>query len=184
MAVGVKPPMEVALNPVPKKIGPAFKGDSQKVIAALKEADPAMVKAGIEAGEGKVGAYVILPEMVEFIEKVPENLVAAEFSSGTVYVDVTLTPELKAEGYGREVIRRIQEMRKELDLRVDEKIVAAVRVEDEEVLRLVEAMRGHIAGEVRARRLELGSDLEVRGSLVKEWSVEDVAMTMGVTRSS
>jgi len=184
MAVGVKPPMEVALNPVPKKIGPAFKGDAQKVIAALKEADPAMVKAGIEAGEGKVGAYVILPEMVEFIEKVPENLVAAEFSSGTVYVDVTLTPELKAEGYGREVIRRIQEMRKELDLRVDEKIVAAVRVEDEEVLRLVEAMRGHIAGEVRARRLELGSDLEVRGSLVKEWSVEDVAMTMGVTRSS
>jgi len=184
MAVGVKPPMEVALNPVPKKIGPAFKGDAQKVIAALKEADPAMVKAGIEAGEGKVGAYVILPEMVEFIEKVPENLVAAEFSSGTVYVDVTLTPELKAEGYGREVIRRIQEMRKELDLRVDEKIVAAVRVEDEEVLRLVEAMRGHIAGEVRARRLELGSALEVRGSLVKEWSVEDVAMTMGVTRSS
>ena len=184
MAVGVKPPMEVALNPVPKKIGPAFKGDAQKVIAALKEADPAMVKAGIEAGEGKVGAYVILPEMVEFIEKVPENLVAAEFSSGTVYVDVTLTPELKAEGYGREVIRRIQEMRKELDLRVDEKIVAAVRVEDEEVLRLVEAMRGHIAGEVRARRLELGSDLEVRGSLVKDWSVEDVAMTMGVTRSS
>jgi len=184
MAVGVKPPMEVALNPVPKKIGPAFKGDAQKVIAALKEADPAMVKAGIEAGEGKVGPYVILPEMVEFMEKVPENLVAAEFSSGTVYVDVTLTPELKAEGYGREVIRRIQEMRKELDLRVDEKIVAAVRVEDEEVLRLVEAMRGHIAGEVRARRLELGSDLEVRGSLVKEWSVEDVAMTMGVTRSS
>ena len=184
MAVGGKPPMEVALNPVPKKIGPAFKGDAQKVIAALKEADPAMVKAGIEAGEGKVGAYVILPEMVEFIEKVPENLVAAEFSSGTVYVDVTLTPELKAEGYGREVIRRIQEMRKELDLRVDEKIVAAVRVEDEEVLRLVEAMRGHIAGEVRARRLELGSDLEVRGSLVKDWSVEDVAMTMGVTRSS
>ncbi|AET65143.1 isoleucine--tRNA ligase [Methanothrix harundinacea] len=184
MAVGGKPPMEVALNPVPKKIGPAFKGDAQKVIAALKEADPAMVKAGIEAGEGRVGPYVILPEMVEFMEKVPENLVAAEFSSGTVYVDVTLTPELKAEGYGREVIRRIQEMRKELDLRVDEKIVAAVRVEDEEVLRLVEAMRDHIAGEVRARRLELGSALEVRGSLVKEWSVEDVAMTMGVTRSS
>ncbi|HNT72473.1 MAG TPA: DUF5915 domain-containing protein, partial [Methanothrix sp.] len=182
MNVGEKPLMEVALNPVPKKIGPAFKGDAQKVIAALKEADPAKVKEGIEAGECTVGPYAILPEMVDFIEKIPDNLVAAEFSRGTVYVDVALTPALEAEGYAREVIRRIQEMRKELDLRVDEKIEAAVRVEDEAVLKLVETMRDHISSEVRARRLELGSALEVQGSLVKDWSVEDVVMAIGITR--
>lgn len=73
-------------------------------------------------------------------------------------------------------------MRKELDLRVDEKIEAAVRVEDEAVLKLVETMRDHISSEVRARRLELGSALEVQGSLVKDWSVEDVVMAIGITR--
>ncbi|HOO54083.1 MAG TPA: class I tRNA ligase family protein [Methanothrix sp.] len=182
MSVGEKPPMDIALNPVPKKIGPVFKGDAQKVIAALKEADPAKVKEGLDAGDCMVGGYAIGSEMVEFLEKIPENLVAADFSSGTVYVDVTLTEELKAEGYAREIIRRVQDMRKELDLRVEEKIEASVRVKDEEVLKLVERLKDHIASEVRAMRLEMGSALEVGGALVKDWSVEDVEMTIGISR--
>ena len=181
MNVGEKPPMEIALNPIPKKIGPVFKGEAQKVIAALKEADPRKVKEGLDAGDCMVGGYAIRADMVEFIEKIPENLVAADFSSGTVYVDVTLTEELKAEGYAREIVRRIQDMRKELDLRVEEKIEAFVRVEDEEVLNLVEGMKDHIAGEVRAVHLDMGSALEVKGSLVKDWSVEDVEMTIGIS---
>ncbi|HPE64352.1 MAG TPA: class I tRNA ligase family protein, partial [Methanothrix sp.] len=181
MNVGEKPEMEIATNPVPKKIGPVFKGDAQKVIEALKEADPAKVRDGIKSGECRVGDYTIAPDMVEFLEKIPENLVAADFSSGTVYVDITLTEELKAEGYAREIIRRIQDMRKELDLRVEEKIEASVRVGDEEVLSLVETMKDHIGSEVRAKRLDLGSELEVSGSLVKDWSVEDVEMTIGIS---
>jgi len=182
MSVGEKPPMEIALNPVPKKIGPAFKGDAQKVIQAIKEADPAKVKEGIDAGECMVGAYAITQDMVEFLEKIPENLVAADFSSGTVYVDITLTEELKAEGYAREIIRRVQDMRKEMDLRVEDKIEAFVKVEDEEVLKLAETMKDHIASEVRAKHLEMGSALDVEGSLVKDWSVEDVEMTIGISR--
>lgn len=174
--------MEIALNPVPKKIGPVFKGDAQKVIQAIKEADPVKVREGIDAGEGMVGPYAITPDMVEFLEKVPEKLVAAEFSSGTVYVDVTLTEDLKAEGYAREIIRRVQDMRKEMDLRVEEKIEASVRMEDEEVLKLVLGMKEHISGEVRAKRLDMGSELEVAGTLVKEWSVEGVEMTIGISR--
>ena len=73
-------------------------------------------------------------------------------------------------------------MRKELNLRVEEKIEASVRVKDEDVLKLVEKMKEHIASEVRAKRLDMGSVLEVRGSLVKDWSVEDVEMTIGISR--
>jgi isoleucyl-tRNA synthetase len=73
-------------------------------------------------------------------------------------------------------------MRKELDLRVEEKIEASVRVEDDVVLKLVERMKEHIAGEVRAMHLEMGSALEVGGALVKDWSVEDVEMTIGISR--
>ena len=61
--------------------------------------------------------YKITAEMVQFKELPPQNLPAAEFSGGFVYVDIALTPELEAEGYAREIIRRIQDMRKELDLR-------------------------------------------------------------------
>ena len=182
VAVGEKPEMEIALNPVPKKIGPAFKGEAQKVIEALKGADPAEAKERLIAGEFMLGAYAIVPDMVEFIEKIPENLEAADFSAGTVYVDVTLTEDLKAEGYAREIIRRIQDMRKEMDLRVEEKIEATIRLDDEVVRGLLERMRDHIAAEIRATRLEMGSDLQVRGSLVKGWSIEDLETTIAISR--
>ena len=181
-AVGEKPRMEIALNPVPKKIGPAFKGDAQKVIEAIKEADPVKVREGMDLGDFSLGPYTIGADMVEFVEKIPENLVAADFSSGTVYVDVTLTEDLKAEGYAREVIRRVQDMRKEMDLRVEEEIEASVRLDDEEVAGLLGRMKAYIAGEVRARRLQIGSGVEVEGSFVKDWSIEDLEITIAILR--
>jgi isoleucyl-tRNA synthetase len=90
-------------------------------------------------------------EMVEFKETPPANLSAAEFSKGFVYVDVTLTPELEAEGYAREIIRRIQDMRKELDLRVEDQIKAVVDIESKPILdlalrRRIHSQRGRASG--------------------------------------
>ena len=73
-------------------------------------------------------------------------------------------------------------MRKEMDLRVEEEIEASVRLDDEEVAGLLERMKDYIAGEVRARRLQVGSLVKVEGSLVKDWSIEDLEMTIGVLR--
>jgi len=181
MAPGEKPPMNMALNPIPKKIGPAFKGEAQKVIQAIKAADPLKVKADLETGSCKVESYAIDPEMVEFLEEIPENLVAADFSSGTVYVDITLTDDLKAEGYAREIIRRIQDMRKEMDLNVEDKIIVRVQVGDEDVSNLVLGLKEKISSEVRSKDTMMGTSIKVDGSLVKNWSVEGVDVSIGIT---
>jgi len=181
MAPGEKPPMNMALNPIPKKIGPAFKGEAQKVIQAIKAADPLKVKADLETGSCKVESYAIDPEMVEFLEEIPENLVAADFSSGTVYVDITLTDDLKAEGYAREIIRRIQDMRKEMDLNVEDKIIVRVQVGDEDVSNLVLGLKEKISSEVRSKDTMMGISIKVEGSLVKNWSVEGVDVSIGIT---
>jgi len=182
MPLGEKPAMNLALNPVPKNIGPVFKGEAQKVIVALKSTDPEEVKAGFDSGSCVVGEYTIEPEMVEFLEEVPENLVAADFSAGSVYVDITLNDDLKAEGYAREIIRRIQDMRKELDLNVEDQICSQVRIDSEEVLNLVSSSKDKIGSEVRSPNLEIGHNLEVKGSLVKDWIVEGADMTIGIAR--
>jgi isoleucyl-tRNA synthetase len=78
-------------------------------------------------------------------------------------VDANLTPELEAEGYAREVIRRLQDMRKELSLIVDENIRASVRIEDERVLKLVETLKDLIA-----ERLEPMSLISAAGSRFPE----------------
>jgi len=73
-------------------------------------------------------------------------------------------------------------MRKELDLVVDENIRASVRIEDERVLKLVETLKDLIAEEVRADILDLGSDIDVPGALIKDWDVEGIAMKMGIAK--
>jgi isoleucyl-tRNA synthetase len=182
MATGEKPAMEIDLRPVPKNIGPIFKGDAQKVISALKEADPEVIKKGLDVGECIIDSYEIASDMVEFIEKVPGNLEGTEFSAGTVYVDVTLSDDLKAEGYAREIIRRIQDMRKEMDLRVEDMIEVQVDVDEKEVLNLVRGLKDHIATEVRAKDMMIENSFEVTGSLLKKWTVEGVTINIGITR--
>jgi isoleucyl-tRNA synthetase len=114
----------------------------------------------------------------------------------TVYVDVMLDDSLETEGYEREVIRRIQEMRKQLDLVVSESISAEVLVNNPRVFGLLSNNNsGHkIAGEVLAvgpdkeilfTFLEPGDSLRTH-DMVKDWEIEGatevVSMTIGISR--
>jgi isoleucyl-tRNA synthetase len=118
--------------------------------------------------------------MVSFKDLIPPAIAFAEFSKGNVYVDTELTREIESEGYAREVIRRIQDMRKELALVVVEEINAHVEIKDSKVSELVNESSSIIAGEVRAKSLTIGTNVEVKGALVKDWDVEDVKMKMGI----
>jgi isoleucyl-tRNA synthetase len=73
-------------------------------------------------------------------------------------------------------------MRKELDLVIAESICASVRIEDKRVLNLIETMKSLIAEEVRVEVLDLGSDIDVSGALLKNWDVEGIAMKMGIAK--
>ena len=184
---GEKPKMDLELSPVHKKIGPVYKGEAKAVVAALQAADPFDIKrqldSGCEAGLSYGGKeYCINSEMVQIRELPPENLPAAEFSRGLVYVDITLTPELESEGYAREIIRRIQDMRKEMDLKVEDQIRAEVDIESKPILDLALLKKEHIAGEVRASNFQLGLGLELRGKLVKDWDIEGVCVRIAIDR--
>ena len=106
-----------------------------------------------------------------------------------VYVDVALTPDLEAEGYAREVIRRIQDMRKQLDLAVEDNINAEVAVSDKRILALLHTNEiiAMIGDEVRAKVFGFSKDGSqpdiARFASVKEWDVEGVAMTIGIKKA-
>jgi isoleucyl-tRNA synthetase len=138
----------------------------------------------------------IEPEMVRFDRKMPEDVSVVRTPHGELYIDLRVTPEIQAEGYAREVIRRIQEMRKQLDLVVSESISAEVLVNDARVHGLLSKNSVHkIAGEV----LATGPDKEVlftfikpgdslrTHDMVKDWEIEGatetVSMTIGISRA-
>jgi isoleucyl-tRNA synthetase len=187
LAAGEKPKMDLEIAPVHKKIGPVYKGEAKNVVEAIAAANPTKVKKQLDAGDATISfrgmEYKITAEMVAIKELPSQNLPAAEFSRGFVFVDITLTPELEAEGYAREIIRRIQDMRKELDLRVEDQIRAIVDIESKPILDLALQKKEHIAGEVRAADFQLGLGLELEGKLVKDWDIEGVCVRIGIDRS-
>ncbi|MCT8336291.1 isoleucine--tRNA ligase [Methanoculleus sp. Afa-1] len=176
-------------EPVMRAIGPEFGKEGPKVKALIENADGTALKAAIERdGKAQLDGYEITERHVTFAEALPEGVFAAPMKDATVYVDVTLTPALEAEGYAREVIRRVQEMRRQLDLNVDDFIVAAVGVADERVASLIatEEWQKEIAGEVRAATLTVRRSSERSAgafALEKDWDVEGVQMRIGISRA-
>ena len=135
-------------EPVMKALGKGFGKDSFKVKGLIEAADGNAIKAAIDAGQDRdarrrrPSTFEIGAEHVTFTEKLPEDVFSAPMPDATVYVDIRLTPELEAEGYAREMIRRIQETRRQLDLAVEDFIVADVAVADERICALVRDSMG------------------------------------------
>ncbi|HOV68604.1 MAG TPA: DUF5915 domain-containing protein, partial [Methanoregulaceae archaeon] len=115
---------------------------------------------------------------------------AAPMENGTVYVDVALDDELEGEGYAREVIRRVQEMRRQLDLAVEDEIEAEVIVGDPRVAGLVaDGWHERIGEEVRAVRLSIADRGEVTGTgggktLVVDWDLDGLPVRIRVSRAA
>ncbi|HNT07345.1 DUF5915 domain-containing protein, partial [Methanoculleus sp.] len=176
--------------PVMRAIGPEFGREGPKVKALIEGADGTALKAAIEReGKAELDGYEITARHVAFTEALPAGVFAAPMKDATVYVDVALTPALEAEGYAREVIRRIQEMRRQLDLNVDDYIVADVHVADGRIVALIgeEEWKDEIAGEVRAAVLTVrhadGERPAEPFALEKDWDVEGVQMRIGISRA-
>ena len=160
-------------------IGPEFGADAQRVMDAVEGASREILTEGVTI-DGE--QHEITDEMVTFDAEPPEYISAADFDGGTVYVDTSLTESIEAEGYARDVIRRIQQMRKELALDVDTEIQTAVDVADDRVADLVAQRRDIVATETRTNAFVDNVDRvsENGQTLIEEWDVEGVTVTIGV----
>ena len=188
-------------EPVMKALGPGFGKNSPRVRTMIESADGNFLKAEIDAGRTVTlkdgdAVYEIDSRHVTFTEKLPVEVFSAPMQDATVYVDVRLDDDLEKEGYEREVIRRIQEMRKQLDLVVSEFISVEVLINDLRVYNLLKNNSNHtIAGEVLAivpdkgilfSFLKPGDKLRTHDS-IKDWEIdgatETVSMTIGISRA-
>ena len=114
-------------------LGPAFGADAGDVMNALNEAEVAepTLAALEDAVADATGMDVALTEeMITFETNTPPEVSGVEFDGGVVYVDTTLTEDIEREGYAREVVRRLQEMRKALDLDIETEVRVAAFVDD------------------------------------------------------
>ncbi|MEY4319066.1 MAG: hypothetical protein RL378_170, partial [Actinomycetota bacterium] len=133
-----------------RTLGPRIGGQVQQVIAATKAGDwsvdgDVVIAGGIalEAGE------------YELVLDVADETVAVAFlgNAGFVVLDTVVTPELAAEGLARDVVRAVQQARKDAGLDVSDRI----RLEIESDAVTIIAMRAHqdlISGETLATEID------------------------------
>ncbi len=126
--------VQMKVKPDYAKIGPKYGKLSPQIIAKLAVDSPETVLSHIE----KSGAYrfslepgneevAITLDMLQVERTLPEGYSFAETPLGRIYLDTQRTSALDMEGYARELMRNVQQLRKEAGLQKKERILLAIQ---------------------------------------------------------
>ena len=164
-------------------IGPDFKRLSAKVITYIEENSEVVANDIINKG---VHEAVIEGEPVQIkinhvniVEEIEPGFVSARFDKGIVVINKEISKEEEEEGIVRDIVRRIQFMRKELALNVNDYINLSI-VAPEERAEVIKKYLDYIKEETRAKQVIIG---EAKGDLVQDWEIEDEIYTIGVSKA-
>ncbi len=154
------------LLPDSQKLGPRFRDRFPAVKDALESIDDPVQTQGRLAADLPIHVEVkgetieLAPDEVLVRRESREGLAVGSQHGVTVAVDIEITSELAAEGLARDVVRRVQNLRKEADFSLDDRIVTAYEAE-EELAEAIDAWRDYIAEEtlsVEVREVDPESD--------------------------
>lgn len=170
------------LKPQLKTLGPKYGSLLGGIRRFLAECDAAEVVKTVRGG--KPYRTVVDGKEVEFAEedllvstKNAEGFFAASDKGLTVVLDANLTPELIKEGLSRELVSKIQTMRKESGFVVTDHIRINY-VADDEIKAVFKEFGDEIAGDTLCDEIAEGTE----GESVKEWNVNGRAVRLALTR--
>jgi len=141
------------------KIQPDFKKDSPGVIAHLASHSASAILEHIEK-EGKYSfrhdgkKFDIVKEHLIVRKEMPFNLVEAAFKDGFVYLNKEINEELEAEGYARELMRRIQALRKKNGFNKGDRITLFIKT-DSDIIKMLAKWDVIIAEKVGADKIKI-----------------------------
>ena len=173
-----------SFKPQLRTVGPKYGKQLGGIKKYLSEVDGNAAMAELK-GKGAIsfdvdGVTVSLAEEDLLIDIAQtEGHVTQQDNYVTVVLDTNLTPELIEEGFVREIVSKIQTMRKEADFRVTDKIVVYV-ANNEKIADIITGNADSIKADTLAEAIELGS----MSGFTKEWNLNGEKVTMGVAQVS
>lgn len=157
--------MNYSLKPNFKVAGPALGKNIKAFGGALAKADPGQTVGRLEA-DGRMMMEIcgenveITREMVDVKITAKEGFAVAMENNVFTILDTNLTPALTAEGLARELVSKVQQMRKQNDYEMMDNIKIYVDA-DETVRKAIESHKEYIMKETLAAAIESGADLKV-----------------------
>ena len=161
-----------------KKIKPQFKvlgkkvgGQMKAIAAAIAQMSQADIDAFEQNGTFVVEGYTLVDEDVEILtEDMPGWLVATE-GILTIALDIELNQELIEEGIARELINRIQNIRKSSGLEITDRILVTISTNDV-IVPAIEHFNDYIAAQVLAAQVKVaeltdGEEVEINNQQIR-----------------
>ena len=171
------------IKPDFKKLGPKFGKNMKAAAQALTSLEQSQI-AQFEK-DGKIAltlngeeAVVQLADVEVISEDIPGWLVAND-GNITVALDITITDDLRKEGIARELVNRIQNVRKSKDFNITDRIVVKI-TPDEHVNDAVAQFKDYIAKQVLAVAIELAP---VEGTDVIALDMDDYELKITVDKA-
>jgi len=153
-----------------------------KVVAALQKADPRVVAPRARGGAAiEVDGYTLEADEVEVLALDKPGFAAAAEGSLTVAVTTEITPELALEGKARELVHRIQNMRKAAGFDIADRIELYFEGDDE-VAEVFAVHGDYVRQEVLAQRIVRGP--APSGGYGESQKIDSVNVELGVVRAA
>jgi len=167
---------ETKVAPNYSSLGPKYKGEANKVAKAIENADPVKIKNALnKQSMANIDGYILEKSDVEISEEVKEGYTASEKSGLKVFVNIKIDDKLEIEGIARDIVRRIQTMRKDLELGYTQKIHTRYRG-NLRIQESIEEMKEYIMQETLSRTLEKGAEEGYK----RDWEIDGKEITIWV----
>ena len=170
-----------------KTIGKIHGKNTQAAAQAIRDlasSDLARFRRGEDVEYSVNGTvFPLAPTDLDIVQTATGDLAVESESGFTVALDAALTPELKAEGLARELVNRVQRLRKDAGLEVQDRIRLAVAGGDE-IRAAVESWRGDVAGDTLAVDVQVAPEPSVDGyDHAREVDLDGTPAWIGISRA-
>jgi isoleucyl-tRNA synthetase len=175
------------LNPLPPKLGKKYGKDFPRVQKALREGSPEDVKAWAKAlSNGETVTVVVdgdtfevTPEECEVQQGAAEGYAVAQEAGYMAALNTMLDDDLIKEGLAREVVRRIQMMRRDADFEISDHITVTYEGSPD-VVQAVADFADYISAETLTDSLQAGPAVD--GAFAQDFEIDDQQLSLSVAR--
>ena len=171
--------IKVKVKPNYNSIKTKYKNDVPVIVAHLMQQNENSILRKLEKGEYNYTSgdkkFVLTKEDIIVEKDVPKEFVESEFKNGSVYINLTRTKELDAEGYARDIMRRVQALRKKAGLEKKDFIRLCISI-DTELTEMIEPFEKELQEKCGVKELYLG---EYSGQEKKEFQFKESEKVKG-----
>lgn len=151
-----KGPSKIEIKVNFRNLGKAFGQETGDVATVIKEKEQ-IIKEKIGSGEKEfmIGPYKLISDYFEVSVLPAEGYSMGEFKSGKAFIKSELDEDMMPEGFSREIVRRIQMLRKNMNLQKKDRIELSVEADDD-LLKMISPFSESLKEKVGANALHLG----------------------------